>query len=476
MSASGTSATHAHARAPASLTPFSALFAASLVAVGAILASRSYDRAPSLPRSAWPSGGAAQLARERRPALLFGSPSDVWPARALWNASYLKDQLRHQELVVWQQQPAADGAVFVYFADGGETGGGASGMRSPPCSEAAGGGAAARVKREVMRAGAFFDASPASRLYCSASLAKLGPVARDVAPLLPFAVAEVAGSDIDPIVWLGTAHVITQAHYDTSHNFFIQLVGRKRFWVWPPSSYNALRIFPSRHSLHRQSSLSSLPAAATAQPFEVTLSPGDVLYLPPFWFHHVEALDHFSVSVAVWSESAEAHRKELIDTLALPWEADWALERIAAAASAYVRSLLESVHHSTHAARQALRALVFRFEQLLQLPVGEQESLLEAPGDVVRLCLEPSVLRQSIGKVGDVRVPIAMEFDALRESMNSHVKQAVVRAAVAIRNVSNDLAVIHLVLDNYLEAVSHFVTGSTTQIYGYLKECCLRGW
>ena len=34
------------------------------------------------------------------------------------------------------------------------------------------------------------------------------------------------------------------------------------------------------------------------------VGPGDVLVVPPFWFHHVETLEE-SVSVNVWSDAPE---------------------------------------------------------------------------------------------------------------------------------------------------------------------------
>ena len=36
------------------------------------------------------------------------------------------------------------------------------------------------------------------------------------------------------------------------------------------------------------------------------LEPGDVLYNPPFWLHHVRAASNFSASISIWTPSAEA--------------------------------------------------------------------------------------------------------------------------------------------------------------------------
>lgn len=42
----------------------------------------------------------------------------------------------------------------------------------------------------------------------------------------------------------------------------------------------------------------------SAQPVVAEVSPGDMLVVPPFWFHHVETLEE-SVSVNVWSDAPE---------------------------------------------------------------------------------------------------------------------------------------------------------------------------
>ena len=120
------------------------------------------------------------------------------------------------------------------------------------------------------------------------------------------------------------AHTVTHAHYDTSHNLFVQVTGRKHFTLWPPAAHAPLRLYPTRHSLHRQSALSEPPraAAAAAGRRSVVLDEGDALYLPPFYFHQVEALSNVSLAVAVWSESADSARKDALERLPLPWEAD----------------------------------------------------------------------------------------------------------------------------------------------------------
>lgn len=53
------------------------------------------------------------------------------------------------------------------------------------------------------------------------------------------------------------------------------------------------------------------------------MEPGDVLYLPPYWLHHVTALD-LSISVNVWSDSEEQviYNKQITKE-PLPLDAEW---------------------------------------------------------------------------------------------------------------------------------------------------------
>jgi hypothetical protein len=55
----------------------------------------------------------------------------------------------------------------------------------------------------------------------------------------------------------------------------------------------------------------AFPLASTLTAYEVVLSPGDTLYLPPLWLHAVEAVD-LSVSVNVWSLTKESEVVEQV--------------------------------------------------------------------------------------------------------------------------------------------------------------------
>ena len=105
-----------------------------------------------------------------------------------------------------------------------------------------------------------------------------------------------------PSVWIGGAGTCTAAHYDVMDNAFVQVHGRKKFRLWGPEAVVALRVYPDLHPRARktQLDLAATGAAAVDMSVDIVLNPGDVLHVPAFTFHQVEALE-MSVSVNVFS-------------------------------------------------------------------------------------------------------------------------------------------------------------------------------
>ena len=108
-------------------------------------------------------------------------------------------------------------------------------------------------------------------------------------------------------IWISSEGMITHGHFDQDYNIFVQLIGKKRFTLWLPWQHELMYVFPRVHPLWHKSRLnfadldvSKFPGFSHSQAIQVTLGPGDVLYVPPYTWHYVETLST-SVSLSTWS-------------------------------------------------------------------------------------------------------------------------------------------------------------------------------
>lgn len=111
-------------------------------------------------------------------------------------------------------------------------------------------------------------------------------------------------------IWIGNRTCIA-AHFDNTDNIACVVAGRRRFTMFPPDQISNLYVGPldltpagQPVSLVdiRNPDLSRFPRYARAlEVVEVAeLEPGDAVYVPALWWHHVEALDDFNVLVNYW--------------------------------------------------------------------------------------------------------------------------------------------------------------------------------
>jgi hypothetical protein len=98
--------------------------------------------------------------------------------------------------------------------------------------------------------------------------------------------------------WLGPAGTLTPLHRDVAENIFLQIAGRKRFRLYPPAASPWLYSNGFRSALPNFSRFDPelpdyerLPLSREVAPLELILEPGDALYLPSRWWHHVRSLD-----------------------------------------------------------------------------------------------------------------------------------------------------------------------------------------
>lgn len=111
-------------------------------------------------------------------------------------------------------------------------------------------------------------------------------------------------------IWIGTPTRIA-AHSDVPDNLAVCAAGRRRFTLFPPDQFANLYPGPLENNpggravsmvdLH-QPDMARYPrfaeALAAAQVAE--LEPGDAVFVPSLWWHHVEGLEPFNVLVNYW--------------------------------------------------------------------------------------------------------------------------------------------------------------------------------
>ena len=128
---------------------------------------------------------------------------------------------------------------------------------------------------------------------------------------------DLPGKSAIPRLWVGNAVTVT-THYDISDNIACVVGGHRRFTFFPPEQIGNLYVGPIHFTLAGQPvSMVSLDAPdferyprfeqalAAAQVAE--LQPGDAVYIPYFWWHHVSSLDDFNVLINYWWDNASVH-------------------------------------------------------------------------------------------------------------------------------------------------------------------------
>ena len=139
---------------------------------------------------------------------------------------------------------------------------------------------------------------------------------------LPGFDAENVNPILDPAIegriWLGN-RVVTPAHFDESSNVAFVVAGRRRFTLFPPEAIADLYIGPIGYApTGTPISLVDFDAPDLARfprfpramenACVADLEPGDGIYIPPLWFHHVRSLDAYNMLANYWWKDRPAHR------------------------------------------------------------------------------------------------------------------------------------------------------------------------
>ena len=120
----------------------------------------------------------------------------------------------------------------------------------------------------------------------------------------------ILDESVPPRIWLGSA-VTTPAHFDESNNVACVVSGTRRFTLFPPEQIANLYIGPLGHApTGTPISLVSLAnpdferfprfREALASALVAELEPGDAIYIPTLWWHHVQSLAKYNVLINYW--------------------------------------------------------------------------------------------------------------------------------------------------------------------------------
>ena len=133
----------------------------------------------------------------------------------------------------------------------------------------------------------------------------------------------------DPLasIWIGNRSRIA-AHQDAPDNLAIVAAGRRRVTLFPPEQVGNLYVGPLDFTPAGQAislvdfaapDLQRFPrfAQAMQQAQGAVLEPGDAVFIPSLWWHHMEGLEPFNLLVNYWWRQAEAWRDAPMNALML---------------------------------------------------------------------------------------------------------------------------------------------------------------
>ncbi|KAG7632006.1 JmjC domain [Arabidopsis suecica] len=123
----------------------------------------------------------------------------------------------------------------------------------------------------------------------------------------------VGGGELQSLnAWFGPAGTVTPLHHDPHHNILAQVVGKKYIRLYP--SFLQDELYPYSETMLCNSSQVDLdnidetefPKAMELEFMDCILEEGEMLYIPPKWWHYVRSLT-MSLSVSFWwSNEAES--------------------------------------------------------------------------------------------------------------------------------------------------------------------------
>lgn len=113
--------------------------------------------------------------------------------------------------------------------------------------------------------------------------------------------------------WLSAANTRSPLHRDPPDNLFAQILGKKRFVLFPPGEtknlypyrfWSGLPDFAKFDAEERD--YTRFPKARNAERIECEVAAGEMLYLPRYWWHQVSSVEQSASVNLWWSEGLQA--------------------------------------------------------------------------------------------------------------------------------------------------------------------------
>ena len=122
-----------------------------------------------------------------------------------------------------------------------------------------------------------------------------------------------------PRFWLGPAGTVTPLHRDENDNLLVQIWGEKRVTLYSPDQRPFLSAWSTTPEGDREPGgtdvnpdapdYESFPQFRQAHRLDVVIGPGDMLFIPDGWWHHVRSLSP-SFSVNFLTDTSRASEQE----------------------------------------------------------------------------------------------------------------------------------------------------------------------
>ena len=167
---------------------------------------------------------------------------------------------------------------------------------------------------------ALAPADPKNRLYVSgeARIFNRNPELQDTVAS-PFVDSLAPGTPVFTQLFMGYAGMGSDVHAAIGCNMFRQIVGRKKWWLFPVSQtpYLYPSLNPNGFSAHTLTKIGKgdeepSPWVSKVERYTVTLEPGDVMLNPPWFWHGIvnlgESSDDLVIGVPTRYGTTQVHK------------------------------------------------------------------------------------------------------------------------------------------------------------------------